>query len=274
MKRMTGGEAVRLFCVRNAVPIVFLLVSAIGIYYSQFTAEYLIQEMLTRLARNAFLVLSLLIPIMAGMGLNFGMVLGAMAGQIGLIFISDWNVSGLYGMTLAALIATPLAILFGWMCGAVLNKARGREMVTSYILGFFMNGVYQLAVLYGFGSVVPILNPELVLSRGYGIRNVTNLDGIRNTLDNAIPLDIMGIHIPLATFLVIGVFCLFIVWFRRTKLGQDMRATGQDLGRGACGGHSRHAYPHHFHCHFHRARGLRTDHLSPERRYAQHLQQP
>ena len=31
MKRMTGGEAVRLFCVRNAVPIVFLLVSAIGI---------------------------------------------------------------------------------------------------------------------------------------------------------------------------------------------------------------------------------------------------
>ena len=230
MKRMTGGEAVKLFCVRNAVPIVFLVVSAIGIYYSQFTAQYLIQEMLTRLARNAFLVLSLLIPIMAGMGLNFGMVLGAMAGQIGLIFISDWNVSGLYGMTLAALIATPLAILFGWMCGAVLNKARGREMVTSYILGFFMNGVYQLAVLYGFGSVVPILNPELVLSRGYGIRNVTNLDGIRNTLDNAIPLEFMGIHIPLATFLVIGVFCLFIVWFRRTKLGQDMRATGQDLG--------------------------------------------
>ena len=186
MKKMTGGEAVKLFCVRNAVPIVFLLVSAFGIYYSQFTAAYLIQEMLTRLARNAFLVLSLLIPIMAGMGLNFGMVLGAMAGQIGLIFISDWNVSGLYGMTLAALIATPLAMLFGWMCGVVLNKARGREMVTSYILGFFMNGVYQLVVLYGFGSVVPILNPELVLSRGYGIRNVTNLDGIRNTLDNAI----------------------------------------------------------------------------------------
>jgi len=221
MKTMSGGNAVKLFCMRNAVPIVFLVVSAIGIYYSQFTAEYLIQEMLTRLARNSFLVLSLLIPIMAGMGLNFGMVLGAMAGQIGLIFISDWNV--------AALIATPIAILFGWMCGVVLNKARGREMVTSYILGFFMNGVYQLAVLYGFGSLVPIVNPELVLSRGYGIRNVTNLDNIRGTLDNAIELEIMGIHIPLATFLLIAVFCLFIVWFRRTKLGQDMRATGQDL---------------------------------------------
>ena len=84
MKSSSGGNAVKLFCMRNAVPIVFLVVSAIGIYYSQFTAEYLIQEMLTRLARNSFLVLSLLIPIMAGMGLNFGMVLGAMAGQIGL----------------------------------------------------------------------------------------------------------------------------------------------------------------------------------------------
>ena len=59
----SGGNAVKLFCVRNAVPIVFLVVSAIGIYYSQFTAQYLIQEMLTRLARNSFLVLSLLIPI-------------------------------------------------------------------------------------------------------------------------------------------------------------------------------------------------------------------
>ena len=273
MKSTSGGNAVTLFCMRNAVPIVFLLVSSIGIYYSQFTAEYLIQEMLTRLARNSFLVLSLLIPIMAGMGLNFGMVLGAMAGQIGLIFISDWNISGLYGMTLAALIATPLAILFGWMCGVVLNKARGREMVTSYILGFFMNGVYQLVVLYGFGSLVPILNPELVLSRGYGIRNVTNLDNIRGTLDNAIPLDIMGIHIPLATFLLIGVFCLFIVWFRRTKLGQDMRATGQDLAVAHSSGIP-HAHAHHLHRDFHRARRLWADHLPAERGYAEHLQQP
>ena len=33
----------------------------------------------------------------------------------------------------------------------------------------------------------------------------------------------------MATFILIGVFCLFIIWFRRTKLGQDMRAIGQDM---------------------------------------------
>ncbi|HPF84730.1 MAG TPA: ABC transporter permease [Aminivibrio sp.] len=215
--------------IQNAVPIVFLLVSAFAIPISQFSGTYLVQEMLVRLSRNSFLVLSLLIPIMAGMGLNFGMVLGAMAGQIGLIFITDWNVVGIYGMVLAAIISTPLAILLGWLCGLILNRARGREMVTSFILGFFMNGVYQLVVLYGFGSVVPVASQKMVLSRGFGIRNVTNLEGVRKCLDNLLPVSVAGVEIPVATFLIIGLFCLFVLWFRKTKLGQDMRAVGQDL---------------------------------------------
>ena len=212
-----------------AVPIVFIGLSAIAIPLSGFSATYLIQEMFTRLARNSFLVLSLLIPILAGMGLNFGMVLGAMAGQIGLIFVTDWAVAGWPGMLLASIVGMPIAIVLGYICGAVLNRAKGREMVTSYILGFFINGVYQLVVLYGMGRLIPISNPQLVLSRGYGIRNAINLTGIRRTLDTLIPFKIGTIDIPIATFLVIGVFCLFIIWFRRTKLGQDMRAIGQDM---------------------------------------------
>ena len=73
----------------NAVPAVFIIISAFAIPLSGYSASYLIQELLTRIGRNSFLILSLLIPIMAGMGLNFGMVLGAMAGQIGLLFICD-----------------------------------------------------------------------------------------------------------------------------------------------------------------------------------------
>ena len=217
------------YLIQNAVPILFIVVSAFAIPISQFSGTYLVQEMLVRLSRNSFLVLSLLIPIMAGMGLNFGMVLGAMAGQIGLIFMSDWSVVGVPGVILAAIISTPLAIALGWLTGTILNLAKGREMVTSFILGFFMNGVYQLVVLYGFGSVVPMTNPAMVLSRGFGIRNVTNLEGIRKCLDNLMPLNILGIDIPLATFLIIGLFCLFVLWFRGTKLGQDMRAVGQDM---------------------------------------------
>ncbi|EHM10863.1 permease component of ribose/xylose/arabinose/galactoside ABC-type transporter [Thermanaerovibrio velox DSM 12556] len=229
MKDANMKEKIQRLLISNAVPIIFIALSAVAIPLSGFTASYLIQEMMTRVARNSFLVLSLLIPILAGMGLNFGMVLGAMAGQIGLILISDWSVSGLPGMLLAALIATPIAVFLGWVCGSVLNRAKGREMVTSYILGFFINGLYQLLVLYGMGKLIPIRKAELVLSRGYGIRNAINLQGIRHCLDELIPLKIGELSVPLATYLVIGAFCLFILWFQRTKLGQDMRAIGQDM---------------------------------------------
>ena len=224
-----GSMSLKTIIANNAVPIIFIALSAAAIPISGFSGTYLIQEMLTRLARNSFLVLSLLIPILAGMGLNFGMVLGAMAGQIGMIFVTDWAVVGVPGMILAGLIGTPIAMVLGYICGAVLNRAKGREMVTSYILGFFINGVYQLIVLYCMGNIIPISNPQLVLSRGYGIRNAINLTGLRHVLDNLVPLKIMTVDVPVATFIFIGAFCLFIVWFRRTKLGQDMRALGQDM---------------------------------------------
>ena len=223
----------------NAVPIIFIFISAAAIPLSGFSATYLIQELLIRMGRNSFLILSLLIPIMAGMGLNFGMVLGAMAGQIGLIFVSDWAIVGIPGIVLAMIIGTPVAVALGILCGSVLNRAKGQEMVTSYILGFFINGVYQLVVLYFMGWLIPITNPSLVLSRGYGIRNAISLLGIRTVLDRLLPLqigplDIGSLHlgvinIPVATYLVIAAFCFFIVWFRKTKLGQDMRAIGQDM---------------------------------------------
>lgn len=220
---------VKSFVLNNLVPILFVLICLVGIPVSGYSPSYLISEIITRISRNAFLVLALLIPIMAGMGLNFGMTLGAMAGQIGLIFVSDWNIVGIPGMVLACLISTPISILLGLMCGQILNRAKGREMVTSYIIGFFMNGVYQLVVLYLMGSLIPVMSSALVLPRGYGIRNTVNLIGMRRSLDNLIPLRIANIPIPIATFLVIAVFCLFIVWFRKTKLGQDMRAVGQNM---------------------------------------------
>lgn len=229
MKAYTTKEKIQHLLISNAVPIIFILMSAIAIPLSGFSPTYLVQEMLIRLARNSFLVLSLIIPILAGMGLNFGMVLGAMAGQVGLILVSDWAVVGMRGLLLAAMIATPIAVALGYVCGAVLNRAKGREMVTSYILGFFVNGLYQLAVLYAFGKVIPISNSELVLSRGFGIRNAINLAGMRHALDYLVPLKIGTLSVPVGTYLTIGLFCLFIVWFRRTKLGQDMRAIGQDM---------------------------------------------
>ncbi len=235
MKKITY-KSIKKLVENNLVTILFLVICGFGIPLSGYSASYLISEIIVRISRNSFLILSLLIPIMAGMGLNFGMTLGAMAGQIGLIFVADWSVVGIPAMVLAIIISIPISVLLGQLCGRILNKAKGREMVTSYILGFFMNGVYQLVVLYGMGSIIPIKDPSLVLPRGYGIRNTVNLIGIRKSLDSIFSFSIFGTKIPVMTFLVIGLVCVFIVWFRKTKLGQDMRAVGQDMEVAAAAG--------------------------------------
>jgi len=216
------------FLINYAVPIIFVILVAFAIPLSGLSGLYFIRELMLRLSRNSFLILSLLIPVMAGMGMNFGIVLGAMAGELGLVFIMDWRIIGMPGLLLAILISTPIAVLLGYFAGIILNRAKGREMVTGFMLAFFMNGIYQLFVLYGMGNIIPISNSSILLPRGYGIRNSISLLGIRQVLDKLIPLKVGDILIPVATLLVVAALCIFIVWFRKTKLGQDMRTVGQD----------------------------------------------
>ena len=229
MKNKSFGTKLLTFVRDNTVPIMFVLICVFCIPLSGFSFSYLLNEIITRMGRNIFLILALLIPIMSGMGLNFGMTLGAMAGEIALIFVSDWQIWGIPGVILAMILSIPISVLLGAFCGKILNMAKGREMITSYIISFFMNGIYQLIVLYMMGSIIPIKHFSVKLPRGYGIRNTVSLLNMRQCLDNLLAVRVGGVKIPVLTFLIIGVLCLFIVWFRKTKLGQDMRAVGQDM---------------------------------------------
>jgi simple sugar transport system permease protein len=214
---------------RYAVVIIFVIITLAAIPPSGLSIKYILQEIITRLGRNSFLVLALLLPIYAGMGLNFGMTLGAMAGQVGLIFAVNYGIANWQGLVFAMLVGLPISVLLGWVCGLVMNMAKGREMVTGYILAFFINGIYQFFVMYMLGSVIPMGNKAIVLSRGYGIRNTLNLESVRQSLDNIVMLHVGGFSIPLVTFIIIALLCGFVVWFKKTKLGQDMRAVGQDM---------------------------------------------
>ena len=223
------GKGIGAFLGRNSVPLMFIIICAVFIPISGFSFNYLLNEIITRMGRNIFLILSLLIPIMAGMGLNFGMTLGAMAGQIGLILVADWQIWGIPGIVLAMIVSIPISVGLGLLCGKILNMAKGREMVTGYITSYFFNGIYQMVVLYMMGAVIPILHSSIKLPRGYGIRNTVSLLNMRQSLDNLLAIRIAGVKIPMLTFIIIALMCLVILWFRRTKLGQDMRAVGQDM---------------------------------------------
>ncbi|WP_295733530.1 ABC transporter permease [uncultured Oscillibacter sp.] len=228
-KNIPAGKRLLELVRNNAVPIMFIIICAVFIPMAGFSPSYLLNEIVTRMGRNLFLVLCLLFPIMAGMGLNFAMTLGAMGAEIAVILVADWQIWGIPGVVLAMILSIPFSALLGFICGTLQNMAKGREMITSYIINFFINGWYQFIVLYIMGAVIPIMHASIMLPRGYGIRNTVSLLNMRQCLDDLLAIRVGGVKIPVFTFLLVALLCLFIVWFRRTKLGQDMRAVGQDM---------------------------------------------
>lgn len=227
------------------VPIFFTVLCVASIIVSDLDINYLIGELLSRLGRNLFIVLSLLIPVTAGIGLNFGIVVGAMSGQIALIIITFLQLKGLLGFVTAMAVSVPISVLFGYIVGSIFNKAKGREMITGMIMGFFANGVYQLLFLMLIGTLIPVnmnspVAQQIMLSNGVGLRNTIDLSNIYYSLDNVFAklFNWNGIiwtnslgpwRVPLGAFFMSLLLCILITFLMKTKLGQNFRAIGQDM---------------------------------------------
>ncbi len=264
------------------VTYIFLILSILFVAYSGRPMTDVFYQLMSRLTRNLFIVLALIIPIVAGMGINFAITIGAMAAQIGLLLVISWGIQGIGGLLLAAAITVPLAGGFGFLIGSLLNKMKGQETIGSMILGFFANGAYQLLFLFVFGKLIP-LNESVTIVGGTGVANTLNLTGsvgLQSALDGlvrvtfaqalfgvsaivlvgaivlhlmqkmplkrmivwigiaavfcavyaipAVNLSLKNITIPVVTFGVIALLCLFNVVIMRTRLGQKFRAVGQN----------------------------------------------
>jgi len=214
---------------RNIVPIIFLILCSLCYHYAKLPFFFFANDLITRLARNSFLVISLIIPVLAGVGLNFGIVLGAMAGQFGAIVSVVYNVGGPAGIILSALVALPLAVLFGMLTGMMFNRAKGKEMITGMILGYFANGLYQLICLFLIGTVIILSDTSLLLPSGVGLINTIDLKLWHYALDKMYVFKVMRmINVPVVTLLIVAVLCLTVYLLFKTKLGQDLRAVGQN----------------------------------------------
>jgi simple sugar transport system permease protein len=100
------------------------------------------------------------------------------------------------------------------------------------IAGFFANGLYQLVFLFALGTIIPFENPGMVLPQGFGLRNTVDLLGMQYAVDDLVKvhasIESQLVRVPFMSFVAIAVFCLFNLFFLRTKLGQELRAMGQD----------------------------------------------
>ena len=113
----------------NKVVILFVVLCVGATIASKQPLTFVAPELFTRIARNSVLVLSLIIPVIAGMGLNFGIVIGAMAAQIALFWTTYWGIHGILGFLVTVCMATPIAVLFGFLAGKLFNKMKGSEMI-------------------------------------------------------------------------------------------------------------------------------------------------
>ena len=267
----------------NAVTIMFIVLCVVCLYFSGLTVPYVMYELFGRLSRNAFIVLALILPIVAGMGINFAVTIGAMAAQISALWVIEWGISGLNGFLVAMAMTVPLAGIFGFLIGKLLNKMKGQEMIGGLILGYFANGLYQLLFLFIFGNLIPLEAPGLVIKGSTGVANTIDLStdrGFKYALDGLWRVDfgtglfiLCGVlavvaivnflrkkndlkktgitigccaglclvylipavanlfsmvSIPMVTFLLVGLLCVFNNALMKTRLGQQFRAVGQN----------------------------------------------
>ena len=263
------------------VTYVFLALSIVFVIFSGRPLNDIFSQLMGRMTRNLFIVLALIIPIIAGMGINFAITIGAMAAQVGLMLAINWELSGVGGLLVAAAITLPLAMFFGFLIGSLLNKMKGQETIGSLILGYFANGAYQLLFLFIFGKIIP-LSDKVTIIGATGVANTLNMmgGGLYLAVDklwslpfttalygvsaviivialilfalkkmslkrlitlggSALVLSLLvllvpqihnivkGTTVPMVTFLLVGLLCVFNIVIMRTRLGQKFRAVGQ-----------------------------------------------
>lgn len=210
LAKFFNKESIKQVLINNIVSIVFIALSLIGMLISELGSVYIFNELISRISRNSFLVLSLLIPILAGLGLNFGLVIGAMAGQLSIIAVTYWQVDGIFGFLLCIVLAVPIAILFGYLTGRLFNATKGQEMIAGLIVSFFANGLYQFLLLVMVGTAIPMKNSVMIKPDGIGLRNTIALTGVDG--DGGIKYALDGIF-RLNLFYFIIILCILLVIF-------------------------------------------------------------
>jgi simple sugar transport system permease protein len=211
------------------VPLFFFILSILAIMAAEVSMNFVYSELYSRFIRNAVLVISLLVPIMSGMGINFSISVGAIAAQIATIIVIDRQIVGVKGYLLSVVISIVLATVFGNLIGLLLNKAKGREMIASMVIGFLGTSLYQLIFMVGYGTIIKPKNEEILLSRGIGLRNTIDCNHFKSIYDGILMVNIGDMRVSLLPIIIILLTGLIIYYLTHSKVGYHMRAVGESM---------------------------------------------
>lgn len=214
---------------RNMVPIAVLALAVLSFQFAGISLPYLASEVYTRFIRNILFALALILPVTCGMGLNFAIVVGAISAQMAMVISVDLMLEGGAALTFVIGVSFFLSIVFGWMVAALLNRARGKEMIVSIMIGQLSSVIYQFVFMVAYGMFFEPKNKEILLERGIGVRSMVDAKNISGVFKSVLPFEFDGKTYSLFPLIFIGIFSLFLFYIQRTRLGTLARAVGTDI---------------------------------------------
>ena len=180
---------------------------------------------INRFSWNAIMVLAMVPMVHSGCGLNFGLPLGIISGLLGATLSIEWGFHGFWSFVMAMVIATPFAVIFGWIYGQLLNKIKGGEMMIATYVGF--SSVSFMCMMW---LLLPYKSPNMVWGlAGKGLRTTISLEGYYDkALANILQINIGKLSIPTGAILFFALLA-FLMWaFLHTKTGTAMTAVGSN----------------------------------------------
>jgi simple sugar transport system permease protein len=204
----------------------FLFSLIIMAYILGIDINRLFSDCLVRIGMNGLFVLSMLIPIVCGTGINFAMPIGAICGLLGGVVSLEYDLQGWTGLFTAMAVSLPFALISGYLYGLLLNKVRGSEMIVGNYTAFAVVAIMCLGWIF-----LPVYNRKIVWPMlGYGVRTTVTLDGSYDKiLDRFLSFQIVSdLVIPTGLFLMFAACCYMTHLFLKTKTGMSMQACGSN----------------------------------------------
>jgi len=184
-----------------------------------------ITNTINRFSWNAVMVLAMVPMVHSGCGLNFGLPLGIISGLLGATMSIEFGFTGPLSFVMAILIATPFALVLGWVYGWLLNKIKGGEMMIATYVGF--SSVSLMCMMW---LLLPYKAANMVWGfSGSGLRTTISLEGYYDqVLASVLQIRIGTLVIPTGSLLFFALLA-FLMWaFLHTKTGTAMTAVGSN----------------------------------------------
>lgn len=199
-----------------------LLLAAMGI---DMDMAGIISDALVKWAMNGVIVLSLIPMINVGAGRNFGMTIGLSAGLVGMIFALNARLTSWTGFFCSILAGMAVALVFGLIYAAVLNRLKLNEEIVGTFAGYSFIPIMNL-----FYTFVPVTNRQMLYPiGGQGLRPKVNLENyFGQILDRLWQIEIGGVVIPLGLLLFFFGIGLLLWLFSKTRTGLIFTAIAEN----------------------------------------------